>query len=130
MRVLVVDDEQVMADLIVEVLTDEGFDAHAVDGPEAINAAEEYSPDLILLDWMMRPVPGESVLGALRENSTLSSIPVILVSAFHDADTVAQRWCVPVLRKPFDVRRLLSTIEGIVGSQHGHSDGRVPGIPG
>lgn len=123
-----------MADLVVEVLTDEGLEAHCHDGPEALDAIREKQPDLILLDWLMYPVSGEDILTALRADVQLSSIPVILISAFHDAENVAAEWSFPVLKKPFDVHRLLGVVgrfkNGGGGSLEGSSAERVPGLSG
>ena len=78
-RVLVVDDEPVVRDVLSRYLLREGFTVtEAADGSAALAAVEEVSPDVVLLDLMLPRLSGLDVLRALRLNGDL---PVIILSA-------------------------------------------------
>jgi signal transduction histidine kinase/DNA-binding response OmpR family regulator len=80
--VLVADDEVNTTIMLQRIFEREGFQVHIEnDGVSALRAAQELLPDLILLDIRMPGMNGFDVLRALRENSTTSAIPTILVTA-------------------------------------------------
>ena len=81
-HVLVVDDEPTARDLLIEILSDEGFESReARNGREAMERIEEQVPDAILLDLMMPEVDGFEVVQRLQENEKWKDIPVIVVTA-------------------------------------------------
>ncbi|QBO36194.1 response regulator transcription factor [Periweissella cryptocerci] len=78
-KILVVDDERPISDIIKFTLTKENFDVvTAYDGAEALEVFEEEKPDLVLLDQMLPEIEGKEVLRQIRAKST---VPVIMVSA-------------------------------------------------
>jgi DNA-binding response OmpR family regulator len=80
-RVLVVDDEPMVREVLVRYLTREGFDVdEAADGTAALKRVSLATPDLVLLDLMLPEVDGYEVLRRLREG-TRSPPPVILLTA-------------------------------------------------
>ncbi len=81
-KILVVEDDQDIRDLLVDSLSDMGFDVtEAEDGGAGLQSALEDPPDIILLDIMMPVMDGFQVLSQLRENPDTQSISVIMVSA-------------------------------------------------
>ena len=78
-KILVVDDEPSIANLVVSYLRKEGYEVYrAADGPAGLKAARSYKPDLILLDIML---PGMDGLEVLRQIRTESNVYVILLTA-------------------------------------------------
>lgn len=78
-KILVVDDERPISDIIKFTLTKENFDVvTAYDGLEALAIFDEEKPDLVLLDQMLPELEGKEVLRQIRAKST---VPVIMVSA-------------------------------------------------
>lgn len=78
-KVLVVDDEKPISDIIKFNLTKEGYDVvTAADGREALDMYNDENPDLVLLDQMLPEVDGIEVLRQIRSKS---DIPVIMVTA-------------------------------------------------
>ena len=78
-KILIVDDDENIAELIGLYLTKECFDTHIVnDGESAIKAVSEYAPNLVLLDIMLPGIDGYEVLREIRKDSKL---PVIMLSA-------------------------------------------------
>ena len=114
--VLVVDDEPFNIDLLTQELEDLGHVATpAADGREALEMLEKERFDLILLDIMMPRMDGVQVLEALNASGRLAELPVIVVSALGDIDSVAR--CLHLgaedhLLKPFDPTLLRARIGG------------------
>lgn len=81
-RVLVVEDDHVIRELLVVNLKMEGHDAvTAVDGSEALRAVADRAPDVVLLDMMLPGVDGWEVAARLKGDETTRSIPIIALSA-------------------------------------------------
>src|SRR5437867_10111969 len=78
-RVLVVDDEKMVTEVVGSYLEREGFEvALAADGEEALRLAREQSPDLVILDLMLPKIDGLEVCRALRRDS---QVPIIMLTA-------------------------------------------------
>lgn len=118
-RVLVVEDDPSVRGLLHTLLTGEGYEvATASDGLAGLVKASSQKPDLMLLDLMMPDLGGIRVLEELREDPTMSDIPVIVVTGKLEA--------VPPLRgllgednvfvKPFGVTELLDRIAAVTQS--------------
>jgi len=109
-RVLVVDDEAGIRNLVVDILGDEGYETRsAADGVCAIEVLRTWTPDVILLDLSMPRMDGWQFLEARREMGLALDAPVIVVSASrHIDERVTARHT--VLPKPFEVERFLATL--------------------
>ena len=84
-RILVVDDVEPNVRRLEARLTAEYYDVQtAFDGPSAIKAAQDYCPDIILLDVMMPGMDGFEVCRRLKADPNTRHIPVVLVTALHD----------------------------------------------
>lgn len=81
-HILVVEDEQVIAQILIDYLKLSGFQAtHVEDGLAVIDTVKKLNPDLILLDLML---PGKNGLDICRELRSFSSVPIIMVTARVD----------------------------------------------
>src|SRR6202035_4637378 len=81
-RILIVDDNETNRDILVTRLSVHGYElSQAADGEEALAAAKEQQPDLILLDVMMPKIDGVEVCRRLKSDPTLPFMPIILVTA-------------------------------------------------
>ena len=109
--IMVIDDDERVRSALTDLLREEGYRAVSfADGGEALaHLSAGELPDLILLDLMMRAVDGWRFRAEQMMNPVLASIPVIVVTA---APTAAQEsdLDVEVVRKPFEMRALLSKI--------------------
>ena len=82
-KILVVDDEQDVRDLLADILLDAGYEVIlAADGGAALDKATSEQPDLVLLDVLMPVMDGLQVLRRLRGNPAMEETPVILLTAF------------------------------------------------
>src|SRR5829696_4982007 len=98
--VLVVDDDSAIRELVLETLTDEGYDVTvAEDGMEALRLVQELDqrPDLVLTDIVMPKLSGPELHARLRLIGFMG--PVVLMSAHHRIDQFAT----PVIHKPFQL---------------------------
>lgn len=83
-RLLIVDDDRLLRDVLTTVLGRAGYEVEAAeDGIQALELAASFAPDLILLDLMMPKVDGREVLRRLRDEGR-GAIPVVIVSAYAD----------------------------------------------
>jgi CheY-like chemotaxis protein len=118
-RVLVVEDDDVIRQLITVNLELEGFDVlTAVDGQEALDRIAEIAPDVVTLDVMMPRLDGWETATRLRENPDTAHIRVVLLSArAQDADLRhGERIGVDAyLTKPFDPDELVTIIRNLAG---------------
>jgi two-component system response regulator MprA len=115
-KVLVVDDEPAIRDLILAVLEDEGY--LAVGASSAIHALEviaKEQPDLVLMDIMMPEMDGREAFRRMRERPDLAAIPVVMMSAAYAADRVPDN-VAGFLSKPFELDHLLDTISALLSA--------------
>jgi DNA-binding response OmpR family regulator len=115
LRVLVVDDDPVIVELLVLNLELEGHEAiTANDGREALTLAREAAPDLLLLDIMMPELDGFAVCRALRDDPEFAHLPVVLLSArAQESDLVrgTAAGADAYVTKPFDPFELVRLLE-------------------
>ena len=111
-RILVVEDEAQVRNLMMRVLEQEGYEAIAAsDASQALDILDQGPFDLILLDLRMPgPTDGEDLLFMLRDRG--DEIPIVVVSAWVDDDVVVERPdCVyAVLKKPVPLAELIHTV--------------------
>ncbi len=105
-RILVVDDEFGLADLVASLLRDSGYEVTlAINGRLGLARLSEQTPDLVLLDVMMPVLDGVATLARLKADERLRHVPVVMISAVSDIDRVAR--CIELgaedyLPKPFN----------------------------
>jgi DNA-binding response OmpR family regulator len=113
--ILVVDDEQDLTELVRINLEMAGFDVTtATDGAAALDEIRSRRPDLVLLDVMMPVLDGWGVLAALQADDALADLPIVMLTALSGERDVIRGHLSGAMRyltKPFDVPRLLGTIE-------------------
>jgi DNA-binding response OmpR family regulator len=115
-RVLIVEDEQDVADLVADVLGLEGFDARVASGESALREALDFRPDVVLLDLMMPVVDGFEVARRLGANTTTRHLPIVVMTAMHDpAGRAAEAGARYFLAKPFDIGVLIQTVHQASG---------------
>lgn len=116
MRLLVVEDDQNIADFIVKGFREAGFAVdHAIDGEEGLQMARIVRYDIAVVDIMLPRLDGISLLGALRQCGI--NMPVLILSAKQTADeriAALQRGADDYLVKPFLFAELLARIQAIL----------------
>lgn len=114
-KVLIIDDDEELCDLVSEYLTVEGFETHAVhDGQSGLDSALGGQFDLAILDVMMPKLNGFEVLRGLREKSEL---PVLMLTARgDDMERIVglENGADDYLAKPFNPRELVARLRAIL----------------
>lgn len=106
-RIMVVDDDRMMVNLLQTLLEIDGFEVEVVtQGIEVIPAAETTPPDLILMDYNLADINGLEVLKAIRQHPTLSKLPVIMASGMAVADEALAAGASHFLIKPYEPEEL------------------------
>ena len=114
-RILIVDDDQAVVDLITEVLANDGrFEIKVVNnGFAAGMLAKEYHPDLIILDVMLPDINGQAVCELIRNDPTMADIKIICISGMVEEDKIAdlhKSGADDFLHKPLDIDELIRRI--------------------
>lgn len=108
-KVLIVDDEPEIVEMLSLVLSEEGFEViPAYDGEHALRAMRETRPDLVLSDVMMPRVDGLEMCSRIKADPAISAIPVILMTALQGGLAGDCAEC--VIHKPFDLRLISRAI--------------------
>lgn len=88
-KILIIEDDKFLRELIARKLTDEGFDiVEAVDGEDGIKKLKETKPDLVLLDLILPSIDGFEVLSKVKEDESIASIPIIILSNLGQKEEV------------------------------------------
>lgn len=114
-KILIVDDDVNIAELISLYLTKECYDTRMVhDGEEALQIYEQYGPNLILLDLMLPGIDGYQVC---REIRTKSNLPIIMLSAkgeIFDKVLGLELGADDYIMKPFDSKELVARVKAVL----------------
>ncbi len=117
-KILVIDDEIDIVDLLEMLLVAEGYQVvPASNGIDGLREAEVHQPDLILLDLMMPGMDGYAVISALKNKPSLADTPVIMLTALAQAKEKIQGLTAGAedyITKPFDTKELILRIESVL----------------
>jgi DNA-binding response OmpR family regulator len=124
-RILVVDDDPAIRELLTDVLEMEDYEVGiAVDGLAAVRAVNACRPDFVVLDVMMPGLDGFGVLEAIRGQPG-EPVPVLMLTAAAEPDAGTRAWANGVdyyLAKPFTADAVLDLIDGALTGQVNVSD--------
>ena len=129
MRILIIEDEKLLADSIGEVLRHKGFDVEIVyDGESGVQYAELGIYDLLILDVMMPKLDGYTVARQVRAKHLGTPILILTArSALEDRITGLNAGADYYLTKPFDIRELLACVNALLRRQGSQVDEMVFG---
>jgi two-component system phosphate regulon response regulator PhoB len=117
-RLLLVEDDRALADLLMWHFNREGYDiVRTADGDEALLLAEEHTPDLVILDWMIEGVSGIEVCRRLRRRSPTAQVPIIMLTARgEESDRIRglETGADDYVTKPFSPRELLARVGAVL----------------
>jgi two-component system phosphate regulon response regulator PhoB len=121
-RILVVDDEADVTDLLAYTLRREGYEVAVINDPlQIMGEARDFRPDLIVLDVMMPELDGLKICRMIRADKALKSLPIIFVTArgeVEDRIFGLESGGDDYLAKPFDIKELILRI-GLVFKRMG-----------
>ena len=115
---LLVEDDRALADLLMWHFDREGYDVvRTADGDEALILAEERTPDLVILDWMIEGVTGIEVCRRLRRRGSTAHVPIIMLTARgEESDRIRglETGADDYVTKPFSPRELLARVGAVL----------------
>lgn len=116
-KILIIDDEPDVADLVAYHLKAKGYQVETVTNPNVgVGTARSFSPDLVILDIMMPDLNGIQICRILRADPKLKQIPIIFLTArAEEADRIAgfETGCDDYVCKPFSIKELILRIQSI-----------------
>ncbi len=122
-KILIVDDDENISELISMYLTKECYDTRIVgDGESALTAFKDYQPDLILLDLMLPGIDGYQVC---REIRAQSNVPIIMLSAkgeVFDKVLGLELGADDYIMKPFDSKEMVARVKAVLRRYHTEPD--------
>ena len=115
-KILVVDDDSGIGEMLKTLLEFYGFEVIVTEKPaETEEIIQKQNVNLVMLDMLISGVNGTDVCLRLRKNETLSDIPVLMMSALHDAGTKCRdAGANDFIAKPFEMEDLIVKINGIL----------------
>lgn len=118
-RVLVVDDDPAIVEMLVELLERDGrFEVRtAATGFDAGLRTKEFHPDVIVLDYMLPDINGNAVVRSIRADPTMQDLKIIIVSGVVNRDDVSSlisSGADEFLQKPFSIEQLVKLINDLV----------------
>lgn len=110
--ILVVDDDEALAEAVKMILEDEGYEVLTAFGSKhADQLIQEQCPDLIVLDYRLPGENGLSIAQRLKQSASTQRVPIVMISASYSIQKPAMEAGADVfLPKPFSFNTLLSTI--------------------
>lgn len=114
--ILVVDDEPTVAELLADLLGEEGhMVVTALNGAEGLQRARAIRPDLIFSDVMMPVLDGHALVRAIAADALLKTTPIVLMSAGPANLTTLAPPVVAFLSKPFQLEQVLNLLQRLLG---------------
>jgi phosphate regulon transcriptional regulator PhoB len=117
-KILIVDDEKAIVDLISYNLEKEGFATiKAYDGESALELVKAVKPDLVILDLMLPGIRGLEVCKFIRKNPDTEALPIIMLTAKGDqVDKILgfEMGADDYITKPFNVRELIARVRAVL----------------
>lgn len=113
-KILVVDDDPDIREIIMMVLESEGFNVSGLDnGTAVVDTVRQIQPDIVLLDVQLGDSDGRDICRELKEKPDTQAIPVIIISASHGWQAIQEKLCNAddFLPKPFDVKELVDRVK-------------------
>lgn len=122
-KILIIDDDPDILDLIVERLKEHNFECYTASLPsEGLEKALEFQPDLVLLDLMLPKMSGFGFMREFKMRSELSGIPVVVLTSLADEDIAGEAMnlgAAGYLTKACSAKELLSVVKEYASSKNG-----------
>ncbi len=115
-RILVLDDNQDILDIVHETLTYEDFEVQGTSRSDAVIAmAETFNPDLVILDYRVAGVNGGELCLQIKSHPQFKDVPVIIYSAYvNNKNELLAYGCDAIINKPFDLTELVEKVNNLL----------------
>jgi len=115
-RILILDDNQDILDIVHETLSYEKFDVKSTsNGEEVMPMLQDFFPDLVILDYRVAGINGGELCRQIKCHLQFKDTPVIIFSAYinHD-DELFDYGCDAIINKPFDLTELIEKVNSLI----------------
>lgn len=120
-RILIVDDEAPVSNLLEQALRQEGYEVmSAADGMDAMNRLTAFQPDVVIMDIMMPRLDGVQATRLLRRNRSHADTVIIALSARTDEaarEAMREAGANLYMRKPFTIARLVDHVRQLLDAR-------------
>jgi len=117
-KVLVIENDDDIRDLVSFILSESGFICLGIPEPEKPEKVAAFKPDVILIDEFINNQPGHRLCLRIKQVESLRHIPVIILSTMNNIELIAEECKAnDYLRKPFDVEELVGKVIRVVDNQ-------------
>ena len=115
-RILILDDNQDILDIVHEALAYENFDVKSTgESADVIPLVENFAPDLVILDYRVAGTNGGELCRQIKAHPQFSDTPVIIFSAYiNHHDELFAYGCDAIINKPFDLNELVEKVNSLL----------------
>jgi len=115
-RILILDDNQDILDIVHETLTYEKFDVKSTgESADVIPLVENFNPDLVILDYRVAGTNGGELCRQIKAHPKFGNTPVIIFSAYvNHQDELFAYGCDAIINKPFDLNELVEKVNSLL----------------
>jgi two-component system response regulator VicR len=115
-RILILDDNLDILDIVHETLTYEHFDVKSTgESADVIPLVESFKPDLVILDYRVAGTNGGELCRQIKSHPDFSNTPVIIFSAYiNHQDELFAYGCDAIINKPFDLNELVEKVNNLI----------------
>lgn len=113
-KILVVDDDPDIREIIMYILESEGYCVSSLDNGQAVvETVKKIQPDMVLLDVQLGDSDGRDICRELKQRADTQAIPIIMISANNSWHALKEKECHPedFLAKPFDIEELVNYVK-------------------
>ncbi|WCT13196.1 response regulator [Mucilaginibacter jinjuensis] len=116
MKILVIEDNKDILEVLNIILTDDGYEVISCDDGTSIDNLKNINPGLILMDELLPSVKGSELCLRVKNDDELKHIPVILISAAQSIESIAGKCGADAyVAKPFDIELLSNLVKSLIG---------------
>ena len=115
-RILVLDDNQDILEIVHETLTYEQFEVKSTsESSEVLPLVESFEPDLVILDYRVAGINGGELCKSIKLHPKFSDVPVIIFSAYISSNYELESYgCDAIINKPFDLTELVEKVNALL----------------
>lgn len=117
-KVLIIENDRDIRDLVEYILEEEGFNALSIPEPERLAVVLEFGPDVILIDEFVNNKPGHRLCLKIKQAEELDHIPVIILSTAQDIELIVTECKAnDYIKKPFDVQEMIDKVMRVLDNR-------------
>ena len=115
-RILILDDNEDIREVVHEMLTYENFDVRSTsEGRDVLPLVESCNPNLVILDYRVAGLNGGEICKQIKEHPKFGDTPVIIFSAYVNYnDELFAYGCDAVINKPFDLKEMVEKVNSLI----------------